>query len=197
MFSELVVFLKFPVYGNAFSLTIDSSSSFQDLSSTVPSMAYSRVPSLGLVLYLLKNSAADFFRFHQSHRQSLGKLQSLDQLPPEELKEVIDRCNSVYRDITSPPSVYQINLHILHTFWLLALFPVSSNHLFSVVVPRPGFRPRSSGENLISAEELAGQETTGPAHQQQSQAAGLVLLYPLPLADTFVEMGLTRLNQEW
>lgn len=51
-------------------------------------MAYSRAPSLGLVLYLLKNSAADFFRFHQSHRQSLGKLQSLDQLPPEELKEV-------------------------------------------------------------------------------------------------------------
>lgn len=52
-------------------------------------MAYSRAPSLGLVLYLLKNSAADFFRFHQSHRQSLGKLQSLDQLPPEELKEVM------------------------------------------------------------------------------------------------------------
>lgn len=52
-------------------------------------MMYSRAPSLGLVLYLLKNSTADFFRFHQSHRQSLGKLQSLDQLPPEELKEVI------------------------------------------------------------------------------------------------------------
>lgn len=52
-------------------------------------MTYSRAPSLGLVLYLLKNSTADFFRFHQSHRQSLGKLQSLDQLPPEELKEVI------------------------------------------------------------------------------------------------------------
>ena len=52
-------------------------------------MAYSRAPSLGLVLYLLKNSAADFFRFHQSHRQSLSKLQSLDQLPPEELKEVM------------------------------------------------------------------------------------------------------------
>ncbi len=52
-------------------------------------MAYSRAPGLGLVLYLLKNSAADFFRFHQSHRQSLGKLQSLDQLPPEELKEVM------------------------------------------------------------------------------------------------------------
>lgn len=51
-------------------------------------MAYSWVPTLGLVLYLLKNSASDFFRFHQSHRQSLSKLQSLDQLPPEELKEV-------------------------------------------------------------------------------------------------------------
>uniref|UniRef100_A0A3P9Q9N6 Uncharacterized protein n=1 Tax=Poecilia reticulata TaxID=8081 RepID=A0A3P9Q9N6_POERE len=59
-----------------------------DLSSSVPSVAHSRVPSLGLVLYLLKNSAADFFQFHQSHRQSLGKLQSLEQLPPEELKEL-------------------------------------------------------------------------------------------------------------
>lgn len=62
---------------------------FVEMSSTLPSIAYTRVPSLGLVLYLLKNSAADFFRFHQSHRQSLGKLESLDQLPPEELKEVI------------------------------------------------------------------------------------------------------------
>ena len=63
-----------------------------DLSSTLPAAAAaaasSRVPSLGLVLYLLKSSAADFSRFHQSHRQSLGKLQGLDQLPPEELKEV-------------------------------------------------------------------------------------------------------------
>ncbi|XP_032435561.1 nuclear pore complex protein Nup205 [Xiphophorus hellerii] len=59
-----------------------------DLSSSVPSIAHSRVPSLGLVLYLLKNSAADFFQFHQSHRQSLGKLQSLEQLSPEELKEL-------------------------------------------------------------------------------------------------------------
>lgn len=52
-------------------------------------MAYSRIPSLGLVLYLLKSSAVDFFQFHQSHRQNLGKLQNLDQLPPEELKEVM------------------------------------------------------------------------------------------------------------
>jgi len=59
-----------------------------DLSSTLPSGGSSRAPSLGLVLYLLKTSAADFSRFHQSHRQSLSKLQALDQLPPEELKEV-------------------------------------------------------------------------------------------------------------
>ncbi|XP_077424154.1 nuclear pore complex protein Nup205 [Vanacampus margaritifer] len=54
----------------------------------LPNTAYSRAPSLGLVLFLLKNSAADFFRFHQSHRQSLAKQQSLDQLPSEELKEL-------------------------------------------------------------------------------------------------------------
>ncbi|XP_033824153.1 nuclear pore complex protein Nup205 isoform X1 [Periophthalmus magnuspinnatus] len=59
-----------------------------DLTSSMPPMSYSRAPSLGLVLFLLKNTAADFFRFHQSHRQSLSKLQSLDQLPPEELKEL-------------------------------------------------------------------------------------------------------------
>lgn len=50
--------------------------------------------------------------------------------------------------------------------------------LFSVVVPRPGVRPRRGGENLVSPEEFVGQEATGPAHQQQSQAAGPVLLYP-------------------
>uniref|UniRef100_A0AAX7SW50 Nucleoporin 205 n=1 Tax=Astatotilapia calliptera TaxID=8154 RepID=A0AAX7SW50_ASTCA len=99
-------------------LTIDSSSSFQDLSSTVPSMAYSRVPSLGLVLYLLKNSAADFFRFHQSHRQSLGKLQSLDQLPPEELKELcqglvsgpgaVEKISSVQRSLLAKRRLVQL-----------------------------------------------------------------------------------------
>uniref|UniRef100_A0AAX7U1R8 Nucleoporin 205 n=1 Tax=Astatotilapia calliptera TaxID=8154 RepID=A0AAX7U1R8_ASTCA len=89
-----------------------------DLSSTVPSMAYSRVPSLGLVLYLLKNSAADFFRFHQSHRQSLGKLQSLDQLPPEELKELcqglvsgpgaVEKISSVQRSLLAKRRLVQL-----------------------------------------------------------------------------------------
>ncbi|XP_071371563.1 nuclear pore complex protein Nup205 isoform X1 [Centroberyx affinis] len=88
-----------------------------DLSSTLPSVAYSRAPSLGLVLYLLKNSAADFFRFHQSHRQSLGKLQSLDQLPPEELKELcqglvsgpggVEKISSVQRSLLAKRRLVQ------------------------------------------------------------------------------------------
>lgn len=76
-----------------------------DLSTTLPSMAHSRAPSLGLVLYLLKNSAADFFRFHQSHRQSLGKLESLDQLPPEELKELCQGLVSGPGGVEKIPSV--------------------------------------------------------------------------------------------
>ncbi|CAM9310082.1 unnamed protein product [Lampetra planeri] len=90
----------------------------RDLSSTVPSLVYSRVPGLGLVLYLLKNSAADFFRFHQSHRQSLGKLQSLDQLPPEELKELcqglvsgpggVEKISSVQRSLLAKRRLVQL-----------------------------------------------------------------------------------------
>ncbi|XP_075995887.1 nuclear pore complex protein Nup205 [Genypterus blacodes] len=89
-----------------------------DLSSTVPSVLYSRAPSLGLILYLLKNSTADFFRFHQSHRQSLGKLQSLDQLPPEELKELcqglvsgpggVDKISSVQRSLLAKRRLVQL-----------------------------------------------------------------------------------------
>ncbi|KAI4826062.1 hypothetical protein KUCAC02_021713 [Chaenocephalus aceratus] len=89
-----------------------------DLSSALPSMAYSRAPSLGLVMYLLKNSAADFFRFHQSHRQSLGKLQSLDQLPPDELKELcqglvsgpggVEKISSVQRSLLAKRRLVQL-----------------------------------------------------------------------------------------
>ncbi|XP_077452437.1 nuclear pore complex protein Nup205 isoform X2 [Stigmatopora argus] len=81
-------------------------------------MAYSRAPSLGLVLFLLKNSANDFFRFHQSHRQSLGKLQSLDQLPPEELKELcqglvsgpggVEKISSVQRSLLAKRRLVQL-----------------------------------------------------------------------------------------
>jgi len=61
-------------------------------------------------------------------------------------------------------------------------------------VPRPSVRPRRGGENLISPEELAGQETIGPTYQQQSQAPGLELLYPLALAGLTVITGLMALN---
>lgn len=76
-------------------------------------MAYSRAPSLGLVLFLLKTSTADFFRFHQSHRQSLGKLQSLDQLPPEELKEVMmdQRTNSLSHVDSTAINIEETGIH--------------------------------------------------------------------------------------
>uniref|UniRef100_A0A8C4NPT4 Nucleoporin 205 n=1 Tax=Dicentrarchus labrax TaxID=13489 RepID=A0A8C4NPT4_DICLA len=87
-------------------------------SGSEPAVAYSRAPSLGLVMYLLKNSAADFFRFHQSHRQSLGKLQSLDQLPPEELKELcqglvsgpggVEKISSVQRSLLAKRRLVQL-----------------------------------------------------------------------------------------
>lgn len=127
-------------------------------------MVYSRTPSLGLVLYLLKNSTADFFRFHQSHRQSLGKLQSLDQLPPEELKEVImDQYTpwltlitllytwgqmvnlSKWRHLKGNQK-YGFKITILYLMPSI-LFPPAltcglTSDMFSVVVPRPGVRPR-------------------------------------------------------
>ncbi|KAJ8002888.1 hypothetical protein DPEC_G00163630 [Dallia pectoralis] len=85
---------------------------------SLPSAPYSRVPGLGLVLFLLKNSAADFFRYHQSHRQALGKLQSLEQLPPEELKELcaalvsgtggVEKISSVQRSLLAKRRLVQL-----------------------------------------------------------------------------------------
>lgn len=68
-----------------FSLCLFSPSASEPADVAIPS---ARVPSLGLVLLLLKNSATDFFRYHDSHRQSLNKLERVEQLPPEELKEL-------------------------------------------------------------------------------------------------------------
>uniref|UniRef100_A0A8C5QUY0 Nucleoporin 205 n=1 Tax=Leptobrachium leishanense TaxID=445787 RepID=A0A8C5QUY0_9ANUR len=48
-----------------------------------------RMPSLGIVLHLLKQSANDFFTYYDVHRQSVGKLQNVEQLPPDEIKELI------------------------------------------------------------------------------------------------------------
>ncbi|XP_053575664.1 nuclear pore complex protein Nup205 [Bombina bombina] len=47
-----------------------------------------RLPGLGVVLYLLKQSANDFFTYYDIHRQSVSKLQNVEQLPPDEIKEL-------------------------------------------------------------------------------------------------------------
>ncbi|XP_078527802.1 nuclear pore complex protein Nup205 isoform X2 [Lissotriton helveticus] len=47
-----------------------------------------RLPSLGIVVYLLKQSASDFLSYYDSHRQSVSKLQNVEQLPPDEIKEL-------------------------------------------------------------------------------------------------------------
>ncbi|XP_064417895.1 nuclear pore complex protein Nup205 isoform X2 [Latimeria chalumnae] len=53
---------------------------------------YWRLPGLGVIVYLLKQSASDFFRYYESHRQINNKLQNVEQLPPDEIKEL---CQSV------------------------------------------------------------------------------------------------------
>ncbi|XP_063052981.1 nuclear pore complex protein Nup205 [Engraulis encrasicolus] len=77
---------------------------------SVPSAPYSRVPSLGLVLYLLKSSAQDFFKYHDSHRQSLSKLDSLEQLSPEELKELCQAIVTGAGVVEKLPSVQRSQL---------------------------------------------------------------------------------------
>uniref|UniRef100_A0A672LHB5 Nuclear pore complex protein Nup205-like n=1 Tax=Sinocyclocheilus grahami TaxID=75366 RepID=A0A672LHB5_SINGR len=85
-----------------FSLCLFSPSASEPADVAVPS---ARVPSLGLVLLLLKNSATDFFRYHDSHRQSLNKLERVEQLPPEELKELCQGLVSGSGGVEKVPSV--------------------------------------------------------------------------------------------
>ncbi|XP_016130113.1 nuclear pore complex protein Nup205 isoform X2 [Sinocyclocheilus grahami] len=85
-----------------FSLCLFSPSASEPADVAVPS---ARVPSLGLVLLLLKNSATDFFRYHDSHRQSLNKLERVEQLPPEELKELCQGLVSGSGGVEKIPSV--------------------------------------------------------------------------------------------
>ncbi|XP_029472832.1 nuclear pore complex protein Nup205 isoform X2 [Rhinatrema bivittatum] len=58
----------------------------QDVQSSV--VPYWRLPGLGIVIYLLKQSASDFFNYYECHRQSVSKLQNVEQLPPDEIKEL-------------------------------------------------------------------------------------------------------------
>ncbi|XP_012877002.1 PREDICTED: nuclear pore complex protein Nup205 [Dipodomys ordii] len=57
-----------------------------------PVVPYWRLPGLGIIVYLLKQSASDFFTYYDSHRRSVNKLQNVEQLPPDEIKEL---CQSV------------------------------------------------------------------------------------------------------
>uniref|UniRef100_A0A8C0R8P8 Nucleoporin 205 n=1 Tax=Canis lupus dingo TaxID=286419 RepID=A0A8C0R8P8_CANLU len=57
-----------------------------------PVIPYWRLPGLGIIVYLLKQSANDFFSYYDSHRRSVNKLQNVEQLPPDEIKEL---CQSV------------------------------------------------------------------------------------------------------
>ncbi|XP_074867342.1 nuclear pore complex protein Nup205 [Carettochelys insculpta] len=57
-----------------------------------PVIPYWRLPGLGIIVYLLKQNANDFFSYYDSHRQSVNKLQNVEQLPPDEIKEL---CQSV------------------------------------------------------------------------------------------------------
>lgn len=58
------------------------------LDTQVPMVPYWRLPGLGIIVYLLKQSASDFFSYYDSHRRSVNKLQNVEQLPPDEIKEV-------------------------------------------------------------------------------------------------------------
>lgn len=57
-----------------------------------PVVPYWRLPGLGIIVYLLKQSTNDFFSYYDSHRRSVNKLQNVEQLPPDEIKEL---CQSV------------------------------------------------------------------------------------------------------
>ncbi|XP_022365934.1 nuclear pore complex protein Nup205 [Enhydra lutris kenyoni] len=70
--------------------TINRDGTRQD--TQAPVIPYWRLPGLGIIVYLLKQSANDFFSYYDSHRRSVNKLQNVEQLPPDEIKEL---CQSV------------------------------------------------------------------------------------------------------
>ncbi|KAJ7329960.1 hypothetical protein JRQ81_016134 [Phrynocephalus forsythii] len=74
----------------SFSESISRDGPRQD--SQPPVIPYWRLPGLGVIVYLLKQCANDFFNYYDSHRQGVSKLQNVEQLPPDEIKEL---CQSV------------------------------------------------------------------------------------------------------
>ncbi|OCT58146.1 hypothetical protein XELAEV_18002475mg [Xenopus laevis] len=67
-----------------------------------------RLPSLGVVIHLLKQSANNFFAYYDIHRQSVGKLQNVEQLPPDEIKELCQSEMTVGVDKISTTQKYAL-----------------------------------------------------------------------------------------
>ncbi|XP_048463946.1 nuclear pore complex protein Nup205 [Rhincodon typus] len=93
----------------------------------LPMVPYWRLPSLGVVLFLLKQSANDFFSNYEIHRQSVTKYQNLQHLPPDEIKELcqamvpfgVDKISAVQRHVLARRRLVQ---QINHRAELLSLY---------------------------------------------------------------------------
>nr|XP_033813775.1 nuclear pore complex protein Nup205 isoform X3 [Geotrypetes seraphini] len=76
----------------------------QDVQSSV--VPYWHLPGLGIVIYLLKQSASSFFIYYDGYRQSISKLQTVEQLPPDEIKELCQSLMPVRVDKISTSQKY-------------------------------------------------------------------------------------------
>ncbi|XP_078424660.1 nuclear pore complex protein Nup205 [Cetorhinus maximus] len=93
----------------------------------LPMVPYWRLPSLGVILFLLKQSANDFFSSYESHRQSVTKYQNLQHLPPDEIKELcqalvsvgVDKISAAQRQVLARRRLVQ---QINHRAELLSLY---------------------------------------------------------------------------
>ncbi|XP_075458683.1 nuclear pore complex protein Nup205 [Ascaphus truei] len=90
------------------SLTESTSRDGQRQDSQVSILPSWRLPGLGIVVYLLKQSANDFFTYYDSHRQSVSKLQNVEQLPPDEIKELCQSEMPVGADKISTTQKYTL-----------------------------------------------------------------------------------------
>ncbi|XP_007909424.1 nuclear pore complex protein Nup205 [Callorhinchus milii] len=93
----------------------------------LPMVPYWRLPSLGVILFLLKQSANDFFSCYESHKQNVTKHQNLEHLPPDEIKELcqahlqggVDKISAGQRQVLAKRRLVQ---QINHRAELLSLY---------------------------------------------------------------------------
>uniref|UniRef100_UPI00398EB3E1 nuclear pore complex protein Nup205 isoform X2 n=1 Tax=Pristiophorus japonicus TaxID=55135 RepID=UPI00398EB3E1 len=93
----------------------------------LPMVPYWRLPSLGVVMFLVKQSANDFFSSYESHRLSVSKYQNLQHLPPDEIKELcqalmpvgVDKISATQRQVLARRRLVQ---QINHRAELLSLY---------------------------------------------------------------------------